>query len=41
LLHEKVDHLLLQQNQRLMEIQQLQIDLMDDILDKLNHKKKD
>lgn len=41
LLHEKIDHLLLQQNQRLMEIQQLQIDLMDDILDKLNHKTKD
>lgn len=41
LLHEKIDHLLLQQNQRLMEIQQLQVDLMDDILDKLNHKTKD
>lgn len=41
LLHEKIDHLLLQQNQRLMEIQQLQIDLMDDILEKLNHKTKD
>ncbi|HEY9007729.1 DUF1003 domain-containing protein [Ohtaekwangia sp.] len=41
LLHEKIDHLLLQQNQRLMEIQQLQMDLMDDILDKLNNKSKD
>ncbi|HEY9048731.1 MAG TPA: DUF1003 domain-containing protein [Ohtaekwangia sp.] len=41
LLHEKIDHLLLQQNQRLLEIQQLQVDLMDDILDKLNHKSKD
>lgn len=41
LLHEKIDHLLLQQNQRLMEIQQLQVDLMDDILEKLNHKQKD
>lgn len=41
LLHEKIDHLLLQQNQRLMEIQQLQVDLMDDILERLNHKQKD
>jgi len=38
LLHEKVDHLLLQQNQRLMEIQQIQIDLMEEIMSKLNHK---
>ena len=37
LLHEKVDHLLLQQNQRLLEIQQIQIDLMQDIMSKLNH----
>jgi uncharacterized membrane protein len=36
LLHEKVDHLLLQQNQRLLEIQQIQVDLMEDILSKLN-----
>jgi uncharacterized membrane protein len=38
LLHEKIDHLILQQNQRLLEIQQIQVDLMDDILDKLNHR---
>lgn len=37
LLHEKVDHLLLQQNQRLIEIQQIQIDLMEDIMSKINH----
>jgi uncharacterized membrane protein len=37
LLHEKVDHLLLQQNQRLLEIQQIQIDLMQDIMSRLNH----
>lgn len=37
LLHEKVDHLLLQQNQRLLEIQQIQIDLMEDIMSKINH----
>jgi uncharacterized membrane protein len=37
-LHEKVDHMILQQNQRLLEIQQLQVDLMEDILTRLNHK---
>lgn len=35
LLHEKMDHLLIQQNQRLVEIQQIQMDLMEDILNKL------
>lgn len=35
LLHEKVDHLLMQQNQRFIEIQQLQMDLMEDILNKV------
>jgi uncharacterized membrane protein len=30
-LHEKLDHLLIHQWQRLMEIQQLQVDLMDEI----------
>ena len=30
-LHEKLDHLLMHQWQRLMEIQQLQVDLMDEI----------
>ena len=37
LLHEKIDHLILQQNQRLLEIQQIQIDLMEDIMSKLNN----
>jgi len=37
-LHEKIDHMILQQNQRLLEIQQLQVDLMEDILTRLNHK---
>lgn len=32
LLHEKIDHLITQQHQRLLEIQQIQIDLMQDIL---------
>jgi len=39
LLHEKVDHLLMQQNQRLMEVQQLQIDLLENIVDQLNQRK--
>ncbi|RDV16337.1 DUF1003 domain-containing protein [Pontibacter diazotrophicus] len=32
LLHEKVDHLIVHQNQRLMEIQQIQVDLLEDIM---------
>jgi uncharacterized membrane protein len=36
LLHEKIDHLLLQQNQRLLEIQEIQVDLMEDIITRLN-----
>ncbi|MBX0332080.1 DUF1003 domain-containing protein [Pontibacter sp. HSC-14F20] len=32
LLHEKIDHLIVHQNQRLLEIQEIQIDLMEDIL---------
>ncbi len=39
LLHEKIDHLILQQNQRLLEIQQIQLDLMEDIMQKLNIRK--
>lgn len=35
LLHEKLDHLTLIQNKRMMEIQQIQIDYMYDIIDKL------
>jgi uncharacterized membrane protein len=40
LLHEKIDHLLLQQNQRLMEVQQMQIDLLEDILSSVNNNTK-
>jgi len=36
LLHEKIDHLILHQNQKLLEIQQIQVDLMEDIMTKLN-----
>lgn len=35
LLHEKVDHLILHQNQRLVDIQEIQTDLLNDILKKL------
>ncbi|MBC5991748.1 DUF1003 domain-containing protein [Pontibacter cellulosilyticus] len=35
LLHEKVDHLIIQQNQRLLEIQQIQVDLLEDIMQRM------
>jgi uncharacterized membrane protein len=34
IIHEKLDHLIMQQNQRLMEIQQIQVDIMEDIFNK-------
>lgn len=36
LLHEKLDHLLINQQQELLEIQQIQIEMMDDIIKKLS-----
>ena len=39
LLHEKLDHLLLNQQQELLEIQQIQIEMMDDIIKKLTKTK--
>jgi uncharacterized membrane protein len=36
LLNEKIDHMIIHQNQRLLEIQQLQTDYLDDILKALN-----
>ncbi len=36
LLHEKIDHMIIHQNQRLLEIQQLRTDYLDDILKALN-----
>lgn len=39
LLHEKLDHMLVQQNQRLIEIQELQTDYMEDILKKIKGRK--
>lgn len=38
LLHEKIDHLIVNQQERLMEIQQIQIDMMNDILNRLEKK---
>ncbi|ARS34924.1 DUF1003 domain-containing protein [Pontibacter actiniarum] len=38
LLHEKIDHLLMHQNQHLVEIQQLQLDLLEDIMEQLKKK---
>jgi uncharacterized membrane protein len=37
-LHEKLDHIILQQNQRLFEIQQIQIDMIKDISKRVNQK---
>jgi len=36
LLHEKLDHLIVNQQERLLEIQQIQIDIMNDIMQRLN-----
>jgi len=38
LLHEKIDHLIVNQQERLMEIQQIQVDMMNDILQRLDKK---
>jgi uncharacterized membrane protein len=38
-LHEKIDHLLIHQGQRLLEIQQLQMDVMNEILEKVKNKR--
>lgn len=39
MLHEKIDHLLLHQEQSLVEIQKVQMDMMEDILKKIENKK--
>jgi uncharacterized membrane protein len=39
LLHEKLDHLMVNQNKKLLEIQQIQVDLFDDILRQVYMKK--
>jgi uncharacterized membrane protein len=40
LLHEKMDHLIMHQNKRMLEIQELQLDFMQDISEKINADKK-
>lgn len=40
MLNEKVDHLLLNQQQRLLEIQQIQIEMMNDIMNELSRNNK-
>lgn len=39
MIHEKLDHLIIHQNKRLLEIQELQLDYLEDITKKLNSKK--
>lgn len=41
LLHEKIDHLMLDQNKKLLEIQQLQVDYFEDIVKQLSGKTSD
>jgi uncharacterized membrane protein len=38
LLHDKIDHLILHQQQELLEIQRVQIEMMNDILSKFEKK---
>ncbi len=38
-LHEKLDHLMMHQNQRLLEIQQTQVDMLEQLVEKLEEKK--
>lgn len=38
ILHEKLDHLIMHQQQELIEVQKVQIDMMSDILKKVEHK---
>ncbi len=37
-LHEKLDHIIIHHNRRILEIQQLQIDMLDEIIDTLHEK---
>jgi uncharacterized membrane protein len=39
ILHEKLDHLIIHQQQELLEIQRVQIEMMDDILESINNVK--
>jgi uncharacterized membrane protein len=37
-LHEKLDHIIIHHNRRILEIQQMQVDLLDEIIDALHEK---
>ncbi|MBC7451677.1 MAG: DUF1003 domain-containing protein [Cytophagales bacterium] len=39
LLHEKIDHLMIHQNKRLLEIQEMQIDILEDIMKEVKSEK--
>ena len=39
-LHEKLDHLMIHQGQRLLEIQHVQVELMEEIIEKIDNKNK-
>jgi len=41
MLHEKIDHLIMHQEQSMIEIQKVQMDMMEDILEKIDTKKSD
>lgn len=41
ILHEKIDHLILHQQQELLELQKVQIEMMSDILKRVNNNKED
>jgi hypothetical protein len=41
MLHEKIDHLIIHQQQELLNIQQVQVEMMDDIMKQLNFKQSD
>ena len=40
MLHEKIDHLIMHQQQELLNIQQVQIEMMEDIMKQINKHKK-
>ncbi|HEX7847765.1 MAG TPA: DUF1003 domain-containing protein [Chitinophagaceae bacterium] len=40
MLHEKIDHLIINQQENLLQIQQIQVDMMRELMDKLNNKTK-
>ena len=40
MLHEKLDHLIIHQQQELLNIQQIQVEMMEDIMKQINKGKK-